>query len=88
LKGSSIEVDRTRLFNEWGFFRGRIRQQRSEGKRSVQRALLPMLSELLEELREGFACSGLTVEHRFGRTSVTMPDGRDVEEWSRDREEG
>lgn len=78
--GPNIESDRVRLFEVWGYFRERIRQQRG-GRQGVQRSLVPMLSELLDEVKEGFEAREIRCKVRFGRLSivVTKMDGEEVE---------
>ncbi len=67
-----IEQDRVALFEAWGFFRARLRQQRGGRLRAVQQSLLPMLTEILLEVKEGFASSVLEAVVSFGRVTVRV----------------
>lgn len=82
----SIESDRVELFNAWAAFRSRIGKLRSKGHRvSVRQSLLPMLTEMLEEVNEGFRSPDhfeqpeLRAEVRFGRVSVRVSKGAEEE---------
>lgn len=80
-KNRRIGVDRVALFAAWEFFRARIRQQRLGGKTAVQRSLLPMLTELLSEVKDGFECEELwaTVERGRVRVHVRKANGQQLE---------
>lgn len=70
IQSDRIEQDRVRLFEAWEFFRGRLRQQRGERKRGVQQSLLPMLEQMLLEVKEGFQCEELWANVNFGRVEI------------------
>lgn len=70
--GASIETDRIGLSNAWGYFRERLRQQRGERKRAQQQSLVPMLEELLLEVKEGFDAVEVRASVKFGRVSVVV----------------
>lgn len=84
-RGRTIEMDRVALFEAWGFFRERLRQQRGGRLRGVQQSLLPMLTELLPprrlgrtpgapglEVTAGFLTSELSASVKFGRATVSV----------------
>jgi hypothetical protein len=73
----SIESDRVALFNAWAAFRQRIGRQRSKGHAaSIRQSLMPLLSEMLEEVTRGFKVPDraelphLRAEVRFGRVGI------------------
>lgn len=70
IRSDRIETDRVALFEAWGFFRSRLRQQRGSRKQSVQQSLVPMLEELLLELKEGFEAREIRATVKFGGVSV------------------
>lgn len=80
-RGRTIEMDRVALFEAWGFFRERLRQQRGGRLRGVQQSLLPMLTEILLEVTAGFLTSELSASVRFGRATVRVraKDGGDLQ---------
>ena len=96
IRSDRIETDRVALFEAWGFFRARLRQQRGERKRGVQQSLAPMLEEILLEVKEGFETEGfetvaeLRASVKFGRVSVIVrrTNGQEFEIVGKENEDG